>query len=269
MRLIASAVFIPCFILIALRGEVHFLLLTNCIVGLGMWEFYSIMWNIGVRPYRAIGILSGLSLLWYLYLYSGKYAGMFLTIAVLALMALEITRRDGRGAVTHLATTAFGVIYVGFLGAHLVLLRELPVRVGLEYHYGASFVFLAFFITWSCDTGAYFVGKSLGRRKILPRVSAGKTWEGAIGGVLLAMVGAVVARYWFADYLTTVQAVLLGAAAGIVGPIGDFAESMIKRDADIKDTSEVIPGHGGVLDRFDSLLFTAPLLYYFLKFVIF
>ena len=133
----------------------------------------------------------------------------------------------------------------------------------------SSFVFLAFVVTWACDTGAYIVGSGLGKRPLLPRVSAKKTVEGAVGGMVFAIAGAVVARYTFAGYLDLSQSVILGVAAGVLGQIGDLFESLIKRDADVKDTSGLIPGHGGVLDRFDGLLFTGPLLYYYLKFVVF
>ena len=96
-----------------------------------------------------------------------------------------------------------------------------------------------------------------------------KTREGSIGGLVFAVLGALVARWWFAPYLDLWEALVLGVIAGTVGQLGDLFESLIKRDADIKDTSEMIPGHGGVLDRFDSLLFTSPLIYYFIKFVVF
>jgi phosphatidate cytidylyltransferase len=130
-------------------------------------------------------------------------------------------------------------------------------------------VFLAFAVTWSADTGAYLVGSVFGRRPLLPRVSRHKTWEGALGGVGFGALAGYLASRTFASYLTPGWGVALGAVAAAVGLLGDLFESMLKRDAEIKDTSRVIPGHGGVLDRFDSLLFTVPLIYYFLKFVIF
>ena len=162
-----------------------------------------------------------------------------------------------------------GVFYVAFLASHLVLLRELPLSVGLDYSKGSSFVFLAFIVTWACDTGAYFVGTLFGRHPLLPRVSEKKTIEGSIGGLVFAVAGALLGRAWFADYLGLGQAVILALAVGVIGQVGDLVESMIKRDADVKDTSGLIPGHGGVLDRFDGLFFTVPLLFYYLKFVVF
>jgi len=269
LRVLASIVFIPCFIIITRSGGPYFLALIDIVVFVGMLEFYGMMEIKGIRPYKALGIISGLALTWYMYFAEGLYANFFLTLVLLAIMVLELTRRDARLAVYHISTTIFGVIYVAFLGSHIILLRELPLSTGLPYSEGAHFVYLAFLLTWSSDTGAYLVGTVVGRHQLLPRVSEQKTWEGSIGGVVTAVIAAVIARFTFAEYLSTPMAILIGVAASVVGQFGDLVESMIKRDADIKDTSGAIPGHGGVLDRFDSLLFTAPLIYYFLKFVIF
>jgi len=268
LRVLASAVFIPCFIIITMRGGYHFLALIDIVIFIGLWEFYAMMTAKGLRPYRTIGIVSGLALSWYVFFRNGVYANLFLTVGLLAIMTLELTRRDGKDAIYHVATTMFGVLYVGYLASHLVLLRELPIAAGLDYAVGGSFVFLAFLVTWAGDTGAYIVGSAIGKRPLLPRVSAKKTVEGAAGGMVFAIAGAVVARYTFAGYLDLTQAMILGVAAGSISQIGDLFESLIKRDADVKDTSGLIPGHGGVLDRFDGLLFTAPLLYYYLKFVV-
>jgi phosphatidate cytidylyltransferase len=188
---------------------------------------------------------------------------------VIAIMGMELTRRDNRMAVYHVSTTVFGIVYVAYLASHLILLRELPLQIGGEYRLGASFVFLVFTVTWAADTGAYAVGSLFGRHPLLPRVSEKKTWEGAGGGVAFGALAGWAASRTFAGYLAPWQGLALGALAAVVGLLGDLFESLLKRDAELKDTSRVIPGHGGVLDRFDSLLFTAPLIYYLLKFVIF
>jgi phosphatidate cytidylyltransferase len=269
LRVLASIVFIPCFIIITGRGGYHFLALVDIVIFIGLWEFYGMMEAKGIRPYKAIGVLSGLALSWYVYFHNGVYSNLLLTLGLLAIMTLQLTRRDSRDAIYRISTTVLGVFYVAFLASHLVLLRELPLIVGLDYALGRSFVFLAFVVTWACDTGAYVVGTFWGKHPLLPRVSAKKTIEGSIGGLVIATAGAIVAKYTFAQYLGIWQAVVLGFAAGCIGQIGDLVESMIKRDANVKDTSGLIPGHGGVLDRFDGLLFTVPMIYYYLKFVVF
>jgi len=129
-----------------------------------------------------------------------------------------------------------------------------------------SYALLPFMLVWSCDTAAYAVGRAFGRTKLMPSVSPGKSLEGAIAGLLASIGGALLARLWFAHYLTALDAVVLGALVGVFGQLGDLVESLLKRDAELKDTSTLIPGHGGVLDRFDSLLFAAPIVYYYLLF---
>ena len=164
--------------------------------------------------------------------------------------------------------TSFGVLYVGWLSAHLILLRELPWQIGADYALGASFALLAFFLTWSCDTGAYAVGRMFGRNRPW-RISPRKSVEGAAGGFVCAIAAAFIARAWFAPYLRAWDAPVLGAIVGVFAQVGDLVESMLKRDARSGDSSDLIPGHGGILDRFDSLYFAAPLVFYYLKIVVF
>jgi phosphatidate cytidylyltransferase len=265
-RLMAAAIFLPCFFIIAHRGGIFYLILIDLIIILGLFEFYRMMEAKGLRPYKWIGILSGGALPWYLFFRQGIYANVLLTLTFLAVMIAELIRKDKGHAVYHISVTIFGVLYVSWLGSHLMLLRELPIIAGLDYSVGFTFVIIAFTITWCCDTGAYTFGKLFGRHKLLPSVSPKKTVEGAIGGTLLSIAGILVARVLFDTQLGVVEAIVLAAAASIVGQLGDLVESMIKRDAQIKDASTTIPGHGGILDRFDSLLFTAPLIYYALRY---
>lgn len=153
---------------------------------------------------------------------------------------------------------AFGILYVGVLGAHFVLLRSLPE--------GGSWLIIASAITACSDTGAYFVGRSWGKRKLCPNISPNKTVEGAVGGVLCGLLGAIL----FAVLLLPAfnWSFLIGAAVFLAGAgiAGDLTESIIKRGTDTKDSGTCLAGHGGVLDRVDSLLFVCPILYYLLVF---
>jgi phosphatidate cytidylyltransferase len=269
LRLAATVVFIPCFVIITKTGGYHFLALIDAVIFTAMWEFYRMMEGKGILPYKFFGIICGLALSWYVFFHNGLYANLFLTVAVVALMCLELTRREPKMSVYHISSTILGVIYIAFLGAHLILLREFPLAINMDYGLGSSFVFLAFIVTWAGDSGAYIVGSLLGRHKLMPRISEKKTREGAFGGLAFAVAAAFLARATFAPYLEWWHAGLLGFLAGIIGQLGDLFESLVKRDVEVKDASAMIPGHGGVLDRFDSLLFTAPLIYYFIKFVVF
>ena len=119
---------------------------------------------------------------------------------------------------------------------------------------------------WICDSAAYFAGISFGKHKLFPRVSPKKSWEGAIFGFIFAILTMILAHFLVLDFLSFNEAIILGIIIGIVGQIGDLIESLIKRDAQVKDSSSLIPGHGGVLDRFDSLLYSAPVILLYLRF---
>lgn len=154
-----------------------------------------------------------------------------------------------------------------------VLLREVvsPIgpnlfsMLGLPLESGAAWIYFVLAITWIQDTAAYFVGKYLGRSKMAPVLSPKKTWEGAAGGLIGSILAAIAFAMILGLPLTILQAGVLGLVGGVAGPLGDLAESMIKRQVGLKDAGNLIPGHGGLLDRADSLLFTGPVLYYLIK----
>jgi phosphatidate cytidylyltransferase len=262
-------VFVPVLVLLASAGGTAFLSFVALEVTLGLTEFYRMMRGRGLNPFQWLGVASGLALLWISYRPLTPHVGFLMTGVLLLVLALELRRPEARQRVEDIAVTCFGVLYVGWLSAHLILLRELPWSAGTGYEEGASFVLLAFFVTWSCDTGAYAVGRALGRNRPWTRISPRKSLEGAIGGLVLAVAAAFLARAWFAPYLSPGDAALLGFLIGVFAQVGDLVESLLKRDAQHGDSSDLIPGHGGVLDRFDSLYFAAPATYYYLRLVVF
>ena len=268
-RIASGLVFVPLLILLARAGGLAFTGFVALQVTLGLIEFYRMMRGKGLEPSARLGYVSGLGILWVAYDPHGTQGGLLATGLVLLVLALSLRRAPRPRQVEGMAVTLFGVLYVGWLSAHLVLLRELPWRAGTVYAEGAAYVLLAFFITWSCDTGAYTVGRIFGRRRVWERISPRKTLEGAIGGLLFAVAGAFVARAWFARFLGPWDPLALGVLVGIFAQVGDLVESLLKRDAAHGDSSDFIPGHGGILDRFDSLYFAAPLVYYYLRMVVF
>jgi phosphatidate cytidylyltransferase len=268
-RIASGVVFVPVLVLLASAGGTAFLAFVALEVTLGLTEFYRMMRGRGLNPFQPLGVASGLALLWVSYRPLTPHVGFLMTGVLLLVLALELRRPEARQRVEDIAVTSFGVLYVGWLSAHFVLLRELPWQVGRSYADGASFVLLAFFLTWSCDTGAYTVGRLFGRNRPWTRISPRKSVEGAVGGLLFAAAAAFVARRWFAPYLALHDAVVLGLLVGVFAQVGDLVESLLKRDAAHADSSDFIPGHGGVLDRFDSLYFAAPLVYYYLQIVVF
>lgn len=269
LRIASSLLFLPLLVLLARAGGLAFVALIGLQVFLGMGEFYRMMRGKGLHPQAALGTLAALGVLAACYRPHRIPGDLLAAALVLLLLALSLRRPERPRQVESLAATLFGVLYVGWLSAHLVLLRELPWIAGTEYADGARYVLLAFFITWSCDTGAYLFGRMFGRTRPWSHISPRKSVEGSIGGLASAVVAALVARVWFAPFLSLADALVLGAAVGLFGQVGDLVESLLKRDAQHGDSSDIIPGHGGILDRFDSLYFAAPVVYYYLRYLVF
>ncbi len=179
-----------------------------------------------------------------------------LTVAVLAFALLFLFRyRDLTTVTTHLAGVFFGFLYLPLLLGHLALLRFLP--------FGRQWIFLVLVIIMVGDSVAYFVGSAIGRRRLYPAISPKKSIEGALGGLIGSILGALLCKVIFFPQLTIADCLLLGTGLGLLGQVGDLFESMLKRACGVKDSGTMIPGHGGLLDRLDSLLFAfAPAYYY-------
>ncbi|MEO8074467.1 MAG: phosphatidate cytidylyltransferase, partial [Acidobacteriota bacterium] len=192
---------------------------------------------------------------------------LLLTIA-LFLIGVFITQtfrfqKDFSKMLTGIGVTITGVLYIVFLGGFLV-----STRVGFEDFPGLSTKLLGFFflVVMGSDVGAYYIGKNLGKHKLAPTISPNKTWEGFIGGILLSIIFAALSTFLFFRELPLQISIPLAIVMSLVGVGGDLAESAIKRGAGAKDAANILPGHGGLLDRLDSLLFNAPILYYFARF---
>jgi len=280
LRVASGLVFVPLLILLARAGGLAWLGFVALQTGLGLEEFYRMARAKGLSPVRWLGFVSALALLGLAYRPQTPNASLLTTGALLVLLALALRRSGQPRVLESAAVTAFGVFYVGWLSAHFVLLRELPWRAGLAYADGASLVLYAFLVTWSCDTGAYLTGRYFGRTRPWTTISPRKTLEGALGGLVCAVIAAQIGAVTFlragggaghpgTPMLTWPHALAIGVLVGICGQVGDFVESLFKRDAASGDSSDLIPGHGGVLDRFDSLYFGAPIVYYYLRAVIF
>jgi phosphatidate cytidylyltransferase len=183
------------------------------------------------------------------------------TLAFAASFLLHLFRsKDGKPDIEVLAGTVLGLIYISFMVSHIVLIRHLE--------HGVQWVFFIILLSFSSDISAYYVGTSLGKRKLMPSVSAGKTVEGALGAIAGSILGCAVFVSIFFHELSLLHAVILGFFGSILGQLGDLCESSIKRSFATKDSGSLLPGHGGVLDRLDSLIFIIPFVYYYSLFVI-
>lgn len=182
-----------------------------------------------------------------------------LLIGVILLLTLALFSSLELAAGFRMAVSSFfGSVYVGGLMGFLIAVRM--------WKGGEDFLMMLLIIIWAGDSFAYFAGKSFGRHKLSPTVSPNKTWEGAVAGFVFGIAAAVVCKFTFIPEVQLVHAIGLGAIVGIAGQIGDLCESIVKRAAKVKDSGGLIPGHGGMLDRVDSLLFGAPAMYYYLSF---
>lgn len=182
------------------------------------------------------------------------HLGVALPIAIALAMILPMFgHADVEKGALHAIRLGFGLVYVPVLLAPLALIRQEAD--------GLALIFLLLAATWLGDTGAYFAGRAFGKTPLFPRVSPKKTWEGVVGGVLLSVVGACVVKVVGGPDLSWPAVILLGALLDVAGVLGDLAESMLKRAFGVKDSGWIMPGHGGILDRIDSLLFSAPILW--------
>ncbi|HEY83398.1 MAG TPA: phosphatidate cytidylyltransferase [Dehalococcoidia bacterium] len=230
--------------------------------GLGaVCEFYRLVGVFKVRSLAALGIFGTLLFILSPYCPYGLTVPLLLTATVVLPLGWLVLRPEKEGAFLSWAWTIAGALYVGWLLSYLVALR---LEAGREW------VFLALFGTFGSDTAAFFVGRALGRRPLAPRISPRKTWEGAIGGVL----GAVIVSLLFTLPtplnlpLSYGQAVLLGLLISVFGQFGDLVESLLKRNTGAKESGKLLPGHGGFLDRMDSLVFAGVVVYLYYIFAV-
>jgi phosphatidate cytidylyltransferase len=279
-RLITAAIALPVIIASILVPPLKllFVVIAVAAIVIGIYEFWFLAKRVGAKPDVVVGYAATAALL--VTFYFGEPALALLLFIVPALVIAALVAEMLRGApfdkmMLSVGSTVLGVLYVALLGGHLIAVRTgFPQTLGPEADYWVSAAvidktlsthLLAFFflVLMGSDTGAYYAGRAFGKRKLAPGISPGKTWEGAVGGLLASLVAAAVAHFWFFTELSLRAALPLAALMNVLGVVGDLTESALKRGSNAKDAAQLLPGHGGFLDRLDSLLFNAPLVYYF------
>ncbi|MBL7998133.1 MAG: phosphatidate cytidylyltransferase [Candidatus Kapabacteria bacterium] len=256
-RVLVAIVAIPLVVWIVLSGGWYFAGFVALLAALGSDEFHRLALAKTAAVNRVLLLVCSAALP--LMCMASGTTQMYLvaTAVVLLVMTAELWRNIPN-PLLNIAATLGGIAYVGGLFSSLVMLRNTPLITTASASSGAWLVMSVFLAIWTCDSAAYFAGLAFGKHKIFPRVSPKKSWEGSIAGALSATALTAFLLPYVIPGFALHHAIAIGAIAGVVGQIGDFAESLLKRDANIKDSSSLIPGHGGILDRFDSVLFVAP-----------
>jgi phosphatidate cytidylyltransferase len=264
----------------AIAGRYIFTALVALIFGLIIHEFNTMLRHAGHRPLPGFGYVVLVALLGagVLGLWDRWAAALVTGVVVLPLIAIMF-RRDHQGALTDWALTVVSSLYVALPAVHFILLRDLTgslnsfldvidetggwqYRAGVATTLGLGWYLLAQVVTWLTDVGAYIAGRRWGRHRLAPAISPGKTVEGALGGLVLGGAAATLCALAFGLPIGPIEGALVGVVLSSLGQLGDLAESMLKRQAGVKDSSSLIPGHGGIFDRLDSLLVVATATYY-------
>ncbi|ACL74830.1 phosphatidate cytidylyltransferase [Ruminiclostridium cellulolyticum] len=266
-RIISGLVGLVLLIGVLYMGSVVLGIVVSIIAAIGLYEFYNSISNTkGIHPIKIVGYLSIVPLFvlglqstgWY-NIDLGIMTGISVCLIIFVSMA-SIVFGHKKYNIVDACATVFGIAYIPFLMSFLIMLRNMDN--------GNILIWLIFIGAWGTDTLAYTFGRLFGKRKIIPEISPKKTLAGALGGILgctllMVIYGIVVNNYFNLD-ITYFTLILLGLLCGVISQIGDWAASAIKRYVNVKDFGNIMPGHGGVLDRFDSILFVAPVIYYVL-----
>ncbi len=284
-RSLVGVIGIPLALIVIYFGSWYFATVVILLSVMALWEYYALAERKNARPAKYFGLVMNVAMLlnFYLFFDKGYFAiVMFIQLSVLFVgsMLIQLYMRNEQ-AIVNLATTVAGVLYMTFLLGPLLLLREFSLVIRMFDSFGMSgkylndpvflknstwgvFVIIIFFAIWICDSAAYFIGKAYGKNSLFERISPKKTWEGAIAGFFFAVLSFYTFSLFLLPELPSIHAIVLGIIVGTAGQIGDLAESQLKRDAEVKDSSDLIPGHGGVLDRFDSIMFVSPIILIYL-----
>ncbi len=268
-RILTAIVGVPILLLVFYFGSVYFLAFILLIVGLGSYEFFSLVDNRNLDNKKILGILFCIILPVGAY-YGYVYFIFLFTLVSISTLFIHLQKQDLSNTLMGAGTKFLGIVYIGWFLSHAVLIRNIN-NSSFPYldasnikttDIGFFWIVFAVACTFLNDTGAYFVGKAKGKTKLAPRLSPGKTVEGTVAGIAMASICGVFINLIFQAPLEYGWALLMGFVVGVVSVIGDLIESMFKRSVSIKDSGGLLPGHGGILDRFDSLILVFPVMYY-------
>jgi phosphatidate cytidylyltransferase len=268
VRVVSAVILVLVMVILLWWGEIPFTVGIALIVASGLWELYSTFRKHGYRPAAVVSVAAGCGLPVIAYFISRGEEGELTPLAVLlalylpVLLAWVLCGRHSQSPTTDMAISLLGVVLVGFCLSHFVLMLRFD-----QVSWTAPFAVIV--MVWVYDAVAYFAGSAFGKHKVAPRISPGKSWEGTAAGTAGAFLAAYILQVTLRrGWLTVAVAMELAALVSVFGPLGDLSESMVKRELGVKDMSSLIPGHGGIMDRFDSMFLTAVVCYYFLRYLV-
>lgn len=263
-RVWVSVFSIPLILAAIYFGNYFFFLFVLIIALVSFYEYSALVKNKGSNVNNTLGYLA------LIFLITDQFVpffdlSSFLLVLVVLITGFELFRNKG-SAIYNSGSTLLGIFYIGLFASSLIGIREFYPRIDNLYNEGGLVIIAMFVTIWICDSAAFFGGTALGKHKLFPRVSPNKSWEGAFFGFIFAILTMILAKVLFLSFLSWVSVISIGVILGTVGQIGDLVESLLKRDAGVKDSSNLIPGHGGIFDRFDSILYSAPVILLYLKY---
>jgi len=260
IRIITGLLFLPIFYFVAWELPTgYFTVLVMAAAAFGQYEFYRMAHARGFHPNRVLGIVLGALVVMEFYPRLALGPGPIFSITasmILVLVVRLLSPRPVDGAIEDIASTLLGIFYVAMLFAF-----QVSIHAGIH---GRQWLVFLYFVIWASDIGAYSIGIPFGKHRLYEKISPKKSIEGLIGALAAAAGMALLCRSWFMPPVSTGEAIALGLVLASIGTAGDLTESLFKRAAGVKDSGGIIPGHGGVLDRMDSMLFAAPVLYFYL-----
>ena len=261
-RVATGAVLIPIlFVIVWYLPPMAFVALAAAAAALGQVELSLMARARGARPLAATGAVLGMLVIVNIARPLLPMTGglvFWIALSVLTVLTVRLfARRPVEGAFEDISFTLLGVVYVALLFGY-----QVAIHAGQA---GKTWLVFLYLVIWASDTGAYYAGTAFGRHRLYEKISPKKSIEGLVGGTAASMVTALLCRLWLVKGLGTAEALALGAVLALVGTVGDLSESLLKRSAGVKDSGTLIPGHGGILDRMDSMLFAAPVLFYYLR----
>ncbi|MDA8126093.1 MAG: phosphatidate cytidylyltransferase [Deltaproteobacteria bacterium] len=261
-RWVTGVIAVPIlFAVIAYGSELWFALLILVAALLGTAEYNRMVFGPGLKREKCETLGGALLILLAAGLGNTALMTAFLTFSVLAVLMLNLLRSgDEDLGIAVVGKVILGIFYIPLLMSHFILIRQTPA--------GALWIFFILVLAFGGDIAAYYVGRGLGKRKLLPKVSPGKTVEGTIGLFAGSVAGGLLFSHFFLPALAATHVVALGLVGGIAGQLGDLAESALKRAAGVKDSGTLLPGHGGILDRLDCLMFITPFVYYYRVYIV-